>query len=297
MLRTPILLVLAVLAMRCQGRAELPATGLLSQTNLVAWCIVPFDTRHRGPVERAQMLKDLGIRRLAYDWRAEHIPTFDAEISALRAQDIELTAWWFPAALNPEARVILECLKRNRLSPQLWVTTGTEPEPDPERLERKMSETAATLGGICAEAAKIGSTVGLYNHLGWFGEPTNQVVLIKRLQAMGHANVGIVYNFHHAHAQMDRFPELFSLMKPHLLALNLNGMVRDGDRLGKKILPVGSGDRELGMLRVVRESGWMGPIGILGHTEEDAELKLRKELMGLERLVPLLNGIGTTPQP
>src|SRR5689334_1304220 len=59
------------------------ADPLFARTNLLAWCIVPFDTQKRGPEERAQMLDDLGIKKLAYDWRAEHIPTFDAEVSAM----------------------------------------------------------------------------------------------------------------------------------------------------------------------------------------------------------------------
>ena len=49
------------------------------------------------------MLERLGVTRLAYDWRAEHIPTFDAEVAALQRHGIELTAWWFPATLNDEA--------------------------------------------------------------------------------------------------------------------------------------------------------------------------------------------------
>jgi hypothetical protein len=113
------------------SRAQLPPTGDFARTNLVAWCIVPFDTKKRGPEERAAMLESLGLRRLAYDWRAEHLPTFDAEIAALRKHGIELTAWWFPATLGNEARAILDCLHRHRLAPQLWVTMGTEPEPDP----------------------------------------------------------------------------------------------------------------------------------------------------------------------
>ena len=36
------------------------AEGLLAPTNLVAWCIVPFDTKKRGPEERAEMLERLG---------------------------------------------------------------------------------------------------------------------------------------------------------------------------------------------------------------------------------------------
>ena len=53
------------------------AKRLFAEKNLVAWCIVPFDARRRGPEERAEMLRRLGFTRFAYDWRSEHIPTFD----------------------------------------------------------------------------------------------------------------------------------------------------------------------------------------------------------------------------
>lgn len=268
------------------GRAELPDSGLFARTNLVAWCIVPFDSRKRGPEERAKMLDDLGIRRLAYDWRAEHVPTFDTEISVLRSHGIELTAWWFPADDGPDARAILECLRRNRVSPQLWVTMGTEEEPDRARLKVKMNTAFTNLTSLCKRAAGIRSTVGLYNHLGWFGEPSNQLALIQRLHSAGLTNVGIIYNFHHGHAHIEQFPDLFRAMKPHLLAVNLNGMVRHGDRIGKKIIPLGTGTEEAAMLRAIANSGWQGPIGILGHTDEDAEVKLSKELEGLARIAP-----------
>jgi hypothetical protein len=70
-----------------------PAPKLFAKENLVAWCIVPFDAKKRSPAERAAMLKRLGFTKFAYDYRAEHIPTFDAEIAALQKQEIELTAW------------------------------------------------------------------------------------------------------------------------------------------------------------------------------------------------------------
>jgi hypothetical protein len=67
-------------------------------------------------------------------------------------------------------------------------------------------------------------------------------------------------------------------VKPHLLAVNLNGMKADGP----KILSIGQGDREREMLRVIRESGYRGPFGILGHrTDLDAELALHQNLEGL----------------
>ncbi|MEZ6073931.1 MAG: hypothetical protein R3C10_27535 [Pirellulales bacterium] len=64
---------------------ELPDDGVFARDNLVAWCIVPFDAAKRGPEERAVMLERLGIRRLAYDYRAEHVPTFDAEVENAHA--------------------------------------------------------------------------------------------------------------------------------------------------------------------------------------------------------------------
>jgi hypothetical protein len=74
-------------------------------------------------------------------------------------------------------------------------------------------------------------------------------------------------------------------MKPHLLALNLNGMIDDGDALGKKILPPGHGTRELEMLRHVVKSGWQGPVGILDHLPEtDSAVTLRGNLAALDRL-------------
>ena len=51
-----------------------PGYDLFGRSNLVAWCIVPFDARKRGPKERAAMLEKLGFKSFAYDYRAEHIP-------------------------------------------------------------------------------------------------------------------------------------------------------------------------------------------------------------------------------
>lgn len=285
-LRSAVVGLLLLLATPLLARA---AADLFAPTNLVAWCVVPFDTKKRGPEERAEMLQRLGFTRFAYDWRAEHIPSFDAEVVALQKRHIELTAWWFPAALNDDAKAVLACLERHHLSPQLWVSMFPPPETDPAKLELALADAVKTLGPICDAAQKLGSQVALYNHNGWFGEPANLVTLVKRLRVAGHANVGIIYNLHHAHPHIADFPEMLRLMQPYLLAFNLNGMVRDGDKVGKMVLPIGGGDEELAMIRTLRDSGWNGPVGILGHTEEDAEVKLGKDLAGLKRVVAQLD--------
>jgi sugar phosphate isomerase/epimerase len=176
----------------------------------------------------------------------------------------------------------LSVLKRKNLKPQLWVMGGGEPTKSPEEQQKRIETEVARLRPIADAAAAIGCKVGLYNHGGWFGEPENQLAILKTLKA---PNVGIVYNFHHGHDQIDRFPELLARMKPHLYCININGMLKDGETSGKKILTVGEGDRELAMLKTIEKSGWRGPIGILNHRPEaDAEESLRKNIDGLNKL-------------
>ena len=266
------------------------ALDLFARSNLVAWCIVPFDGAKRGPEARTEMLERLGFKLFAYDYRAEHVPTFDAEMEALKRHHVRLLAWWFPTTLNAEARLILEVLQRHQLrGVQLWVTGGGEPIASPAEQEARVAAEAARLQPIAVEAQKIGASVALYNHGGWFGEPENQLAILTRLRAAGVTNVGLVYNLHHGHAHLDRFPALLAQMKPYLLALNLNGMTPGAEAKGKQILPLGQGESDLALLRTIRDSGWRGPVGILNHTDEDAEQRLRENLSGLDKLLAQLD--------
>ena len=270
---------------------------LFAHTNLMAWCIVPFDARHRGPEERAAMLEQLGFKHFAYDYRAEHISSFDAEIAACQKHGVGLDAWWFPTVLNDDARLILEVLKRHNLKTQLWVMGGGGPTKTPEEQRERVEAEAKRIRALAEAAAPLGCTVGLYNHGAWFGEPENQIQIIERLKQDGVTNVGIVYNLHHGHDHLDRFPALLQQMKPYLYVLNLNGTTRGGEKVGKKILPLGQGDLDLGLLKMIRDSGWRGPIGILNHTDEDAETRLRDNLDGLDWLRPQLDGHPPGPKP
>ncbi len=231
------------------------------------------------------MLRSLGFRRFAYDWRAQHIPTFDREMAALKTHGIKLQAFWFPSDVkHPHARIILDLLKRHGIKTELWTSIGGGgPARNQEEQTKKVEDAARRIRPIAEQAAKLGCKVGLYNHGGWFGEAENQIAVIERLKL---PNVGIVYNLHHGHSHLDRFGELLKRMLPHLLALNLNGMVKDGDKVGKKILPIGQGDRDLELLTIIRDSGYRGPIGILGHrTDQDAAVTLRTNLAGLRGLL------------
>jgi Xylose isomerase-like TIM barrel len=299
------LLVVAMLAVNdFRATAAEPATGsasaassgsdLFRRDNLMAWCIVPFDGAKRSPEARAEMLERLGFKHFAYDYRGEHVPTFDAEIAACRKHGVSIDAWWFPTSLNPEGKHILEVCQRNQIQPQLWVMGGGGPTKSPEEQQKRIEDEAKRLRPIIDAAAAQGMKVGLYNHGGWFGEPENQLALIEYLQA---PNVGIVYNLHHGHDQLDRLATLLPKMLPHLYVINLNGMVPAGDKHNQKILQLGQGELDLELLKLIRDSGYRGPIGIIGHTPDDAEARLKDNLDGLDWLVGQLNGGAAPARP
>lgn len=256
------------------------AADPFDQKNLTAWCIVPFDAKKRGPAERVEVLKRQGFTRYVYDWRAEHLPTFDVEVGLLKKAGIKLQGVWFPAGVGKDGETILAVLKKHEIKTELWVML---PQPD-DKLSQddKVKVTAEVVAKLAKTAAEQGHTVGLYNHGGWTGEPDNLLAVRK---AAGAENVGIVYNLHHGHDRLDKFADDLKAMKPYLYCLNLNGMEADGEKKGHKILCIGDGDDDGKLLKIIRESKYTGPIGILGHTDDDAEERLADNLNGLACLL------------
>ncbi len=245
--------------------------------NLVAWCIVPFDVKKRGPEERAKMLRRLELRRSAYDWRAQHVDSFEEEILAYQKHEVEMFAFW---AGHEEAYRLFE---RHDLQPQVWKTA---PSPKAEKESDRVAAAVRSMEALAKRTQELGCPLGLYNHGGWGGQPENLVKVCEALRAKGYENVGIVYNFHHAHDRIEDWEDTFSQVKPFLLCLNLNGMVVAGDKEGKKILTLGEGTHEKSMIETVLQSGYKGPIGILDHRNEtDTEETLRENLSGLDSLI------------
>ncbi|HLU94423.1 MAG TPA: TIM barrel protein [Membranihabitans sp.] len=260
---------------------------LFARDNLLAWCIVPYDAEKRGPEERAQMLRDLGITMLAYDWRERHMPTFDAEWEALNKHGIKLQAFWMVTGLepagDPTVERVFDFVERNNVQTQLWtyiVETEEFRNMDPEQ---KVEKVVEILGYLADRAERTQCQIGLYNHRGWLGEPENQVKIIDRLDR---ENVGLVYNFHHAVGHHERFEEFFPTLVPHLMALNLAG-IKSSDSLD--FYGIGEGDAEYDMIQEVLNSSYQGPIGIINHDEQrDARVGLMQEMEGLESVLDSL---------
>jgi sugar phosphate isomerase/epimerase len=281
------LLLAAVAGGSPAGRAAEPgavaaaAERLFHRDNLVAWCIVPFDGKHRGPEERAAMLVALGLKRLAYDWRSEHVPTFEREWDALSRHGIALDGFW---SLPPGFPESVEPLIRRGFRPSFWLLVTP---PDDLDQAGKIAHAAAAVRKAAEAAARFGCSVAIYNHGGWGGEPENMVAVCE---AVNLPNVGIAYNQHHGHDHLPRFEEALARMLPHLRFLNLNGMTAGGDRRGRKIMVLGQGDLDVELAGIISASGYTGPIGILNHTDHDAEARLRDNLDGLDWIVGELTG-------
>ncbi len=267
--------------------APLPASAtnpleLFAPDNLHAWCAVPFDAKGRLPTERALMLKNLGFKRFVYDWRDKDIPAFDAEFEAMKNHGIEITGWWSPTDPNdPVLRTILEVFKRQKVHPQLWVMGSGSLTTTPAAQQQRVEEEAERIRKIVEIAKPYGVPVHLYNHNGWFGIPDNEVAVIGRLNQLGVTGVGMVYNFSHGHNDIADFPAVWKRIKPYVITVNVTGMVPDGE---SKIMPPSQGIHEQAMLRVILESGWIGPIGLIAEQGGDAEVTLGNYLRGLEWL-------------
>lgn len=254
--------------------------------NIYAWCIVPFDALERSPEARIEMLKKLGIKKYAYDWREEHLPSMAEELRLANKNGVEVIAVWVwiddnwdsLEKLNSSNEKVFSVIEEVGYSGQIWVSFNAnyfENLSDADAVKKG----AAMIAFLSRKARALNCKVGLYNHGDWFGEPENQ---IKIIEALPKEDLGIIYNFHHAHEQIDAFPEMATTMLPYLWSVNLNGMRREGP----KILTIGEGDYEKEMIDLLISKGYKGDFGILGHVEnKDVEKILKANLEGLQKII------------
>ena len=265
-----------------ENRSARTANGIYGKQNLAAWCIVPFDAKHRTPQERGEMLQRLGIQRLAYDWRDSHITQLEEEIIECKRRNIEFMAFWgWHDSLEP-------LVAKHDVHPQIWMTVSSPPgTTDAERVENAANE----LLPMAEKTKRLGLKLGIYNHGDWGGEPANMAAVCRRLRELGpNDHVGIAYNFHHGHGHIDDFPTALKTMTPYLLCVNLNGM---NDNATPKILQLGAGRHERQMMKSLQESGYQGPIGLIHHREEiDAETGLQENIAGMQQI---LTDLGDSP--
>lgn len=285
-MKTPPILLLLLMIWPTSSFAESAGPSIFSRENLLAWCIVPYDSLHRGPEQRLAMLQRLGFTQYVWDWRQEHIKDLSAEIKMAQAHGIRIRGAWLwmdertdgVGRLNAPNRIIIDTVKQAGLPMEYWV--GFNGNFFAGLDESAAVQKGAAMISYLREQVGLAGSICLYNHGDWFGEPANQ---IKIINAAGPERLGIVYNLHHAEGQTGRFAALLPRMLPYLKAVNLNGV--NPDAKDSDIITLGQGKLERGLIRALVEAGYAGPLGILGHTEgEDVELVLRRNLDGLSKI-------------
>jgi len=270
-----------IVLFNCSTKTE----NTLDMDNYFAWCIVPFDNQNRTPEQRMEMLHELGFKSYAYDWRQKHLPEMAHELELAQKNNININAIWMwiseedsVGGLSADNEQILRIIEETGTKMQLWIGIS-ETWLDELSDDSSMIKSIEMVSYLSDRASQLGCKIGLYNHGGWFGDPVNQVKLIKKLPER---DLGIIFNFHHAHELLDDFPALAEEMIPYLWAVNLNGMRAEGP----KILPIGKGNLEKDMIAVLRDKGFVGPYGVLGHIEEaDVQIVLQRNLEGLKSIM------------
>lgn len=291
------LLIVVSLVINAGGSPNQPRLG--ADENLVAWAFLNYEPEGRPPEERAQMLQRLGFTKCGYEGHPHLTGQLEEHIIAYRRHNIELIGIYLEIRqANPLEQDYLiqaiEVIERQQCKLQLWLTIK-------ESLFKGIPETHRAqiacdyIRPLADKVIPMGCKIAMYNHGGWTGLPSNQVQIIKRLRARYDAkDLGIVLNFHHAHPFVDDFSALFQQAQPYLFLVNTNGMRvkvdADGKRVGNpKILALGQGKHEVDMLRIVKASGYIGPIGVIDHVKKvDPEVNLRRNLKALKGILDSL---------
>jgi len=265
----------------------LPHKENFNRENLHAWAFVFADPVDRTPEDRAKVLAGLGFKKTGFGALQQHVMKFEEYVIAYQKNGIELIGVY--RAINTEVALedpgtsyLFEIIEKHGIKPQVWLMMNDKLLKDLSR-EKKADKALEILKPVVLKARSLSCQVALYNHTSWFGEPENQIEMVRRLRSeLKDENIGIVYNFHHGHSHNARFEEFFPQLESYLYSLHLNGMTVGGN----KIMTIGTGEREKEMIEAVYKTGYSGPVGILDHdSKRKPEEVYPENFAGLNKLL------------
>lgn len=276
-----IAILLVVLFSSCANKVE----DLIKIEEVAPWCILDFDSLDRTPEQRIAMVRELGLTKYGFNKGKGDLGTMVKEFELASENEIEITSvfLWLNAKrdsigrLSTPNRELLRNLKEVEQKPVIWLSFSHNFFEELNQ-EESIRLSVEMIKFIKLKADSIGCKLALYNHHGWFGNPYNQIEILEELRE---EQLTMVYNFHHAHEYVDDFPDIVKRIKPYLSFVNLNGV----NKKGPQIVTIGEGDHEFDMIKSLKEEGFNGPWGILGHIKtEDVEKVLLQNIDGLKLL-------------
>ena len=285
--------------------------------------------------EQIEAFKRHGLEIIAWNMTDTDDPSEVVDWKTRKIQDMSVLAGQSKAAPNAmSVAEMLDMFNRHHIAPQLWlqrrmrisrpvsepnkpVSEWTDEEKnrgfrnrlsydDPvattQEQALRVEREATRIKALAELAAPYGVKIGLYKHGGWIGISDNQVAIMRRLRALGVTNVGLIYQFVHAHDEVDDtqdFSAVWKRLQPYVLAVNITG-VHEGRTAIYPIIYPSQGDLELGMMKTIEESGWKGPIGLSPEKGGDAEVNLRSNIIGVDWIAAELlcpGSAGAAPFP
>ena len=258
---------------------------IIKVEEVAPWCIIDFDSLDRTPEQRIAMLKQMGFSKYGFNKGKGDLSRMKDEFNLAKGNDIEITSifLWLNAKrdsigkLSPMNQELLSNLAEIESKPTIWLSFSNNFFEELSQ-EQSIELSINMIEFVKIKADEVGCKLALYNHHGWFGNPHNQVEILKKLN---YDSISLVYNFHHAHEYIDEFPAIAKKIKPYLSYVNLNGVKKEGPQ----ILAIGKGDHEFEMIRHLMDQGYNGPWGILGHIKtEDVQKVLERNIDGLKLL-------------
>jgi len=230
---------------------------------LFAFCMDVQDAAKRTLPQQAELLKELGYAGAGHLWLdnvAERIATLDA--AGLKLFQIYLRVDLANDAqpYDPRLAEVLPLLKGRDTMLALLIAEmkPSDPAGDPMAV--------AIVRRIADAAAASGVRVALYPHVNdWLERVEDGLRIVKQADR---PNVGVMFNLCHWLAVDDEknLKPLLASAAPRLIAVSLHGTEGVADARAKSpkwIQPLDSGSFDmLGLLKILREVGYKGPIGL-----------------------------------
>jgi sugar phosphate isomerase/epimerase len=242
------------------------ASALLSQAETPkSWPFFAFDNGvGRGvwpPSKQAETVKSLGYDGIHYNYT--NPKDLAAKIAACKAVNVPIQAVYIytfvdkpEAAYDPGIKDAIRMLKGSDTIVWMTLRDGIRGKQD--------ADAARVVREIAELAAESGLKVSIYPHAGFYVATAEDAVRVAKVVNL--PNVGVTINLCHElfAGNSERLAEVVKIASPLLNLVSVNGASPDPVKGPKAwdTLPLGSGtfDTE-GFLRLVRDSGYRGPIG------------------------------------
>ena len=247
-----------------QIAGETPAPPAKTRPNpFFAFCMDTHDAKRRNLAEQAEMLKDLGYDGAGHLWLdglPERLKTLDAKGLKLFQVYLQVNLDNANQPYDPRLKDSLPLLAGRETMLALLVAGGKPSDAASD------ARAVAVLREIADLAQPHGVRVALYPHVAnWLERTEDAVRVAKKIERK---NVGVMFNLCHW-LKVDDEKNLRPLLqsaRPYLFAVSINGADSGAGRnadWNRLIQPLDRGSFDVaGLLRMLREMGYAGPIGL-----------------------------------